>query len=59
MSWVAVDKNGDEMIYMDKPIRYAKTFGDGEAQYVPLSEGTILKLIGRELTWDDEPVELK
>lgn len=27
--------------------------------YVELPKGTIKKLIGRELSWDDEPVELK
>lgn len=26
---------------------------------VPLPEGSIKKLIGRDLTWEDEPVELK
>ena len=26
---------------------------------VELPKGTIKKLIGRELTWDDEPIELK
>lgn len=35
----------------------------GDAYYqghsIELSKGSIKKLIGRELTWDDEPVELK
>ena len=35
----------------------------GNAYYqgysIELPKGTISKLIGRELSWDDEPVELK
>lgn len=64
MAWVAVDENGDEWIYgKDKP--YRERFGidiwvwfsDGASVHLP--KGTIKKLIGYELTWKDEPVELK
>jgi hypothetical protein len=60
MAWLAVDKNGDEMTYMDYPERNISKgmFGTGEAQYVFLPSGSIEKLIGRKLTWSDEPVEL-
>lgn len=61
MAWLAVDKSGDELIFQFHP---KKT----ETQYLPLypysmwltlPKGSIEKLIGRKLTWKDEPVELK
>lgn len=60
MAWVAVHKNGDEVIFDFKPYRYNDFFwvvDDGDDIYIP--KGTIKKLIGRDLTWKDEPVELK
>lgn len=70
MAWVAVDKDGRECIYQFRPNR-----GDNEFRpkirnnkFIPLHEysvwmslpkGSIKKLIGRDLTWNDEPVELK
>lgn len=60
MAWVAVHKNGDEVIFDFKPYRYNDFFwvvDDGDDIYIP--KGTIKKLIGKELSWQDEPVELK
>lgn len=56
MTYVAVNEDGQEYIYGDVPYRK-----DGWACYevVALPKGTIKKLIGRELTWDDEPVEIR
>lgn len=63
MAWVAVTKRGREFISMCKPIRvtdednyygWKDTF---VAMYLP--HGSIKKLIGRELSWYDESVELK
>lgn len=61
MAWIAVDKNGREFIYMDKPNRGVIEFlpCQDEGSYIELPKGSIKKLIGRELSWDDEPVELK
>lgn len=68
MAWVAVHKNGKEGIFSHKPTReekldlwydeeeYGGVFYDTE---ISLPKGTIKKLIGRELTWEDECVELK
>ena len=65
MAWLAVDEDGREIISLEKPIRhlgyniwvdewnYEHTFSMG------IPKGSIAKLIGRELTWEDEPVELK
>lgn len=63
MPWIAVDKNGMEAIFQFRPVRseilerflplysYSMT--------LPLPKGSAKKLIGRELKWEDEPVELK
>ena len=62
MAFVAVDKNGTEWIFDWEPARaeragwWAEMFNTSKIQ---LPEGSIAKLIGRELTWSDEPVELK
>ena len=74
MAYVAVNKDGTENIFNYKPIvndAYYKDlrhtelvecwspeglYGDSS---VRLPRGTIEKLIGRKLTWEDEPVELK
>ena len=59
MAWICVDKDGTELKFSKKPRRWRDTgwvqIPDGEE----LSDGTIEKLIGRPLTWSDEPYELK
>lgn len=62
MAWVAVDKDYTEWIYDDKPWRENEDHwidNSPWSTYIQLPQGTIKKLIGRELTWEDEPVELK
>lgn len=68
MAWVAVHKNGKEGIFSHKPTRgeeldfWYDEVEDGGAIYdteIPLPKGSIKKLIGRDLNWNDEPVELK
>lgn len=63
MAWVAVSKQGQEFISISKPIRatdednyygWKDTFVE-----ISLCSGSIKKLIGRELSWNDEPVELQ
>ena len=60
MAFVAVDKNKKEYIYDEKPKReiYHKSW-NSVYESVELPKGTIEKLIGKKLTWEDEPVELK
>ncbi len=66
MAWVAVDKCGDEYIYEKKPLRsdcgYWKIqpheYEDRLSDCIELPKGSIKKLIGRELTFEDLPVEL-
>ena len=60
MAWVAVDKNGNEVIFEFEPYRCSDFFWmEDTDDYIDLPKGTIKKLIGRDLTWSDEPVELK
>lgn len=57
MAWLAVDQNEDEYIYEVEPIRDIKVWiCGGDKCHIP--EGSIEKLIGSKLTWNDEPVEL-
>lgn len=62
MAWLAVDKDGRECIYQFRPVR-----GEDYDKFIPLygysmwlsvPKGTIKKIIGRDLTWKDEPIEI-
>lgn len=62
MAWLAVDKDGTECLFTKKP---QKNIKDQmwcvialNAACIELPEGSIKQLIGRDLTWDDKPVEL-
>ncbi|MGL5730514.1 MAG: fructan hydrolase [Bacteroidales bacterium] len=69
MAWLAVNPDGSEFAFNDEPTNYM--YGSytefwhcqnkhGEClDEVMLPKGTIEKIIGRELTWFDEPVEIK
>lgn len=61
MAWVAVDEDGEEYIYSEKPIitdfEGGKYDGGGNG-YILLPRGTIEKLTGREHVWGNEPIEL-
>lgn len=60
MAWIAVDKNGDEYIYNSKPLKYYEdSYWSPDGKCILLAKGSIEKLIGKVLTWDDNPVELK
>lgn len=67
MAWVAKDKNGEEYLYEEKPSRgygciWRAIFYDDKdrnSDFIELPKGSIKKLIGRELSWSDDPVELK
>ena len=72
MAWLAVDKTGTECIFENIPERdmiisqwdnISHTIYSDPSYNVntviTLPYGTIKKLIGRNLTWEDEPVELR
>ncbi len=66
MAWVCVNKDGSERIFALKPHRgiynsywFDVSEGSFQDESIDIPKGSIKKLIGRELNWDDEPVELK
>ena len=67
MAFVAVNDNGDEYIYEEMPERcfgwqWIPTFCEYQDRIydsIKLPHGSIKKLIGRELSWNDSPVKLK
>lgn len=65
MAWLAVSGNKAEFIYELKPLRGKCVFfptcerNCPYPRFVKLPKGSIKKLIGRELSWNDEPIELK
>lgn len=64
MAWLACDEDGSEYIYNIKPIRgnvsFLPSIYEGKLDDIfKLPKGSIKKLIGRELKWEDSPVELK
>lgn len=63
MAYLCVDKSG-EYIADELPTRawfewvgWEDVYG-GSCTLVLVLKGTIKKLIGREITWEDEPVEI-
>lgn len=60
MAYVAVDKDGSEWVREKYPVRdIDDEFWLSDGDSVELPKGSIKKLIGRTLTWEDEPVNLK
>ena len=56
MPWLAVDKIGEELISRTEPFRVGDYWIGYSIFHLP--KGSIKKLIGRELSFNDEPVEL-
>lgn len=63
--WIAVDKNTDIWLYDKKPARLqsldniSNTWGImPEDSCIQISKEVMLKLLGKELTWNDEPIEI-
>lgn len=61
MVWLAVDKDKKECVYEHKPFR--DEFGEmwintNCSNYIELPKGSIKKLIGWEMKWEDNPVEI-
>lgn len=75
MAWLSVSKSGVETIHRNCPIRYRSFWIDiielellrntfkltdiDEDCSVELPSGSIEKLIGKQLTWEDEPFEIE
>lgn len=55
MAWVAVTTDGEEYIFACRQVHLWLDLKKG----IKLPKGSIKKLIGRELNWNDEPVNLE
>lgn len=65
MIWLTVDKKGNEEIHSNLPIRIEEDEEIGfwlvsgyKQPYAKVPKGTIEKLIGKKLSWKDEPYKL-
>ena len=67
MAWLAVDKSGEEYIFVENKPERMENHSTNDYEWFPkyksdkwaeLPQGTIEELIGRDLTWHDEPVEI-
>lgn len=60
-AWVCVNSFGMELMFASKPHKVDDSWRDnnGCCNCLELPKGTIKKIIGRELSFSDEPVELK
>lgn len=62
MAWLAVDKDGVCTIFKDKPHRVknpvASDYWNSDSKYCIVDDDIIEIILGRELTWEDEPVEI-
>ena len=63
MAYLCVDRSG-EYIADNEPTRawfdwvgWEDVYGES-CTLIPLPKGTIKKLIGKEMTWEDEPYEM-
>lgn len=59
MAWVAVDMDNTEWIFNKKPFRSDDGYWYSDSHFIYIPEGSIKKLIGRDLSWEDNCVELK
>lgn len=61
MAWIARDKDNDLYIYTNKPKRdeMRSLWISDNFDFAKLSYNGDKNLIGKTITWDDEPVELK
>jgi hypothetical protein len=58
MAWIAVNKNGDEVIYQSKPYKLVEEFQTDYEEFIFVPNGTSLKLTGKQMSFDDEPIKL-
>lgn len=63
-SWLVVNGEGNEFIYDSEPYRWDLDLyhewwvGEDNSCCIQLPKGTIKKIIGRDLRWEDDPVKL-
>ncbi len=70
--FLAINKNGDEVILDNFPVRQGEAWTDERSAHdeeyfsaedhnsaIALPKGSIYKLTGKYLTWEDNPISLK
>lgn len=59
MAYLAVDKDGKEWIFEEKPYRVPKEniWYSNNGSIRPLKIGRIKEILGYKLSWEDEPIE--
>lgn len=60
MPYLATDKDGSEAVFATEPIRM-NGYWDSRfvnSHHVDLPSGTIKKITGKSLSWDDEPIKI-
>ena len=58
MAWVVVNRDGTEVIFENKPKRMRYYWFDLDDE-ICLPEGSIEKLTGEPMSWEDSPREVK
>lgn len=64
MAYLVVDKDRTEKIFQDEPIRKSVYWSYDDNSYfirtdcVCLPNGSIEKLIGKSMSWEDDPIEI-
>ena len=64
-AYLAVEPNGNELIFSETPCRIDEhsTCGwfcsSNSSQCVSVPRGTIKKITGKTITWEDEPIKLE
>lgn len=56
--WIAVDKSGSICLFNSEPMRHYSMYVDG-GDCIQISKEVMIKLIGREITWEDDPVKIE
>ena len=64
MAWIAVDEDGEGYIYETKPHRLEYEWRTDAQEgtwmiFARISDIAIRLLMSRDLTWEDEPIEIK
>lgn len=63
-AYLAVEPNGNELIFSEPPCRIDKHScgwfcNSNTTQCVSVPRGTIKKITGKTITWEDEPIKLE
>jgi len=58
MAYVAVGNKGTEFLFISKPLKLGSCWIPLDEKHSELPKGTIKKLVGFDMEWEDSPIEL-